>query len=256
MANFETLALIDSATFTAAIERFPMMKSILEEVRECVFKRQAEDSALIKAHLYITTYRLVLYLTRNENRLLTRYKRLPRGFWSERFLVSWQNEEGKSKDFSCSFEYTPTGVVAKYNHESYVYNVFKDNKALSEAVTTLETLPDILFEAHFDSSVLSRRMIAFYNEYLIDLFDTDVFQCLSKEHFDRLHNERLFVEARATLERCGKRLALFRLILGPIDVWLRSGVPTGLPKIDKASVDYCVLVREFRSKLLQVWTSY
>jgi len=250
--------LTDCASFTAALESFPTLRAILRAIHRRVADRQrsvADQS--IEAELELSNWELTLEIRQNGVVIMQRVKRLPKGFYSEQLFDHWHTDLPPHQHFQCSFERRAHDVVARCNHEAYAFNLASDRDALKKAVATLESIPDVLLEAHYSSAVLPRLTMAFYNEYLVDMLNADSFQCLSKERFDLMQGDRLFYEVKEVLERCGTRLALFRLLLGPVSTWITSHASSGgLPVVDTGLVDTQSLLKAFRNKLISVWAQF
>lgn len=262
MADVNPLVLVSDADYRAAVRRFPVLETVLARVQALLEDRRARGAVSDGISLWVFDDRLYLHLTRNDGSttVVCRRKPLIAGFWSQRFYELWRDSAPSAGGACYTLEVRSTGdVVARGELEAYVYRSPADRARLEEAVAVLETLPAILLEAHFDSSQLPRRMTAFYNEYLVDLFSTDRFQCLSKDCFDRMPLDRRFVEVSETLQSCGRRLGLFRHILGPVDEWLRASGGAGVPPVPREGALHessLILFEDFRSRLLQVWTSF
>lgn len=250
--------LTDSASFTAALESFPTLRTILRAVHGRVADRQrALADRLIEAELEISNWELTLEIRQNGVIIVQRVKHLPKGFYSERLFDHWHAELPPHQHFQCSFERRAHDVVARWNHEAYAFNPARDRDVLAKAAATLESIPEILLEAHYRSAVLPRLTMDFYNEYLVDMLNADSFQCLSKERFDAMQGDRLFYEVKDVLERCGARLALFQLLLGPVNTWMTSRASSGsLPVLDTGLVDTQSLLKAFRNKFISVWAQF
>jgi len=258
MSSLAVINLTDVASYTAALESFPTMRVILEAVHGRVIDRQnANFGCLIEAEMEVTNYRLTLELRQDDVIIVERVKALPKGFYSPRFFALWHTDLPSTRDFQCSFERRARDVIARFGHEAFSFNVEKDRDVLAKAVTTLQSLPEIMLEAHYNSSVLPRLTLDFYNEYLVDLLNADSFQCFNKERFDLMQGERLFYEVKEVLERCGSRLSLFQLLLEPVCTWLTSHASTeGLPVVDTGLVDVQILVKSFQTKLTFAWAQF